>query len=156
MTKCDEIGCPNVKHDPLLERDVCDENWPRPEGCPLNEEESERLEKAETKQESRVAQKLDIVKMLTVFTGHVREETFEALRLDGIANEIGLAVYGKDTCDNEACYGLYIYLDKQAVENTNIPEDLKPLIKLAQDNGCEVLCLDSDGMELDGYMVFDW
>ena len=94
--------------------------------------------------------------MLTVSTAHVSEKTFEALKLDGATNEIGLAVYGKSTCDNEVNYGLYIYLDRQAVDNANIPDDLKPLIRLAQDNGCEVLCLDSDGMELDDYEIFDW
>lgn len=149
MTKCNEIGCPNVRYDSLLERDVCDDKWPRPKGCPLDNEDT-------APQESKVVQKLDITKMLTVSTAHVSEKTFEALKLDGATNEIGLAVYGKSTCDNEVNYGLYIYLDRQAVDNANIPDDLKPLIRLAQDNGCEVLCLDSDGMELDDYEIFDW
>ena len=52
MTKCNEIGCPNVRYDSLLERDVCDDKWPRPKGCPLDNEDT-------VPQESKVVQKLD-------------------------------------------------------------------------------------------------
>lgn len=148
MTKCEEIGCFNVRHDPELDQGICDGNWPRPDGYPLDEDDMARVRK------NRFIQKLDIVKMLTVSTCHVTKKTFDALYQDGITNKIGLPVYGKSTCDNKINYGLYVYLDN--AEKANIPEDLAPLIKLAQDNGCAILCLDSDGMVLDDTEIFDW
>lgn len=41
MTKCEELGCANIRYDNILGRDVCDEKWPRPEDCPLNQEETQ-------------------------------------------------------------------------------------------------------------------
>lgn len=39
MTKCDELGCPNIRWEHTLQRDVCDQRYPEPEGCPLIEEQ---------------------------------------------------------------------------------------------------------------------
>ena len=37
-TKCEELGCLNIRYDNILGRDVCDVKYDRPEGCPLDEE----------------------------------------------------------------------------------------------------------------------
>lgn len=49
MTFCEDIGCLNLKWNSQLERHVCDESYPRPDGCPLIEEEAGRI-----KQRSKV------------------------------------------------------------------------------------------------------
>lgn len=100
-------------------------------------------------------QVLEITKMLTVSTGHVTEETFHALEQDGVTNKIMLPVYSKATPDGDDSFGLYIYITDDCLDWDNIPEDLKPLIKLAQEQGCGVLCLDSDGQELEGYELYE-
>lgn len=41
MTVCEEIGCPNLRYEHTLERDVCDQKFPEPKGCPLMEERTE-------------------------------------------------------------------------------------------------------------------
>lgn len=98
---------------------------------------------------------LDIAKMLTVSSAHVKEETCELLALDGIRNEIMLPVYIKSTADNGEDYGLYIYIVPECLYWEKIPEDLAPLIKLAMDNDCSILCLDYDGPEIEGYKRYD-
>lgn len=104
-----------------------------------------------------VEQPLDIIKMITVSSGHVSEETFEALAMDGIRNKYGLPIYSKSAPGNSEGYGLFIYLTSGCIdEETEIPEELKSLVKLAQDNGCEVLCLDCDGPEIEGIPTYDW
>lgn len=99
---------------------------------------------------------LEISKMLTISTAHVTKDTFEALLLDGIRNEIMLPVYAKITPDNEQNFGLFIYVEPTCVEQGQIPEDLMQLIKLAQENDCSILCLDGDGPEVEGYQTYDW
>lgn len=42
MTFCEEVGCMNIRYDHTLERDVCDQRYPEPDGCPLIEERKER------------------------------------------------------------------------------------------------------------------
>lgn len=98
---------------------------------------------------------LDIVKMLTVSVDHVKRETCELLALDGIRNEIMLPVYIKSTANNGENYGLYIELIPDCIRNGKIPEDLVPLIKLATDNDCKVLCLDADGPEIEGFQIYN-
>ena len=109
-----------------------------------------------TKLENNVKQKLNITKVLTVFTGHVTQETFETLMLDGVTNDLGLAVYTKAAPNQGGNYGLYIYLDPSVDDYESLPEDLVSLINLAIENDCMILCLDSDGMELEGFPIFEW
>lgn len=52
MTVCEEIVCSNLRYDNMLERDVCDERYPRPKECPLIEEERERYDKRKSKHPS--------------------------------------------------------------------------------------------------------
>lgn len=100
--------------------------------------------------------KLDISKMLTVSSAHVSEETFEALSIDELLNEIMLPIYTKNTPDNGSNFGLYIYLDQTCLAQGKIPNDLKPLIELALKNKCDVICLDSDGPELENLPLYNW
>lgn len=100
--------------------------------------------------------KLEITKMLTVSTAHVLQDTFEALSLDAVRNDILLPVYNKMTADNGGSFGVYVYLDSDLIDWKRIPKDLAPLIRLAQENNCGVICLDSDGPILDGLSVYNW
>lgn len=102
------------------------------------------------------SKELEISKVLTVSSGHVTENTFEALSLDGLVNEIMLPVYSKSAPGNGEGFGLYVYIEPKCLEQGKIPEDLMPLIRLAQENDCSILCLDCDGPELEGYPVYDW
>lgn len=103
----------------------------------------------------RDGQKLEITKMLTVSTAHVSKELFENLVLDDACRHICLPVY-KKTVPGFGSVGVYIYIDPGAFEDREVPYGLLPLVKLAQGNGCSVLCLDSDGPVVEGYPVFDW
>lgn len=98
---------------------------------------------------------LEISKMLTVSTTHVTEATYKALLLDNMRNEIMLPIYVKCAGYGQS-FGLYIYLEPTCIEQGKIPEDLMPLVKLAQENNCNILCLDGDGPELDGYQTYEW
>lgn len=96
----------------------------------------------------------EIVGMLTVSTSHVSQETYRKLEQDGTRNEIGLPVYAKSAPEDGDCYGLYVYLEN--ISWDTVPSDLGHLIKLAQQNGCGILCLDSEGPELENMPKFDW
>lgn len=100
-------------------------------------------------------QELEITKMLTVSTAHVSKELFEYLVSDNICHHICLPVYKKIMLGIGGV-GVYIHIDPGTFEDGEVPYGLLPLIKLAQKNGCGVLCLDSDGPVLEGYPIFDW
>ena len=99
---------------------------------------------------------MEISKMLTVTTGHITEETADLLNCD----ELHIITYDKDG------YGWFIFLDAYDInhyynsddidDDYYVPEELLKLMKFASDNGCEWLCLDCDGDELDGFETFDW
>lgn len=99
---------------------------------------------------------LPISRMLTVSTSHVTQDTFEAMSLDGIRNEIMLPIYGKTTPDNGASFGLFVYLEVGLIKWDRIPKDLVPVLKLCLKSNCDVLCLDSDGMELEELPTYEW
>ena len=98
---------------------------------------------------------LEITRMLTVSTAHVTQDTFERLALDGVRNEIGLPVYTKTSVGDDENYGLYIHISPD-INLEVIPEDLMSVINLALDNGFDMLCLDSDGPQLENLSVFAW
>ncbi len=97
---------------------------------------------------------LEITKTLTVSTGHVTKDTFKRLLNDGMLNEIGLPVYKKAT-DGDM-FGLFVYIEPNCLDYNKIPEDLAVLVKLAQDEGCGILCLDNDGPELENITTYEW
>lgn len=110
-----------------------------------------------TVKENILRQGLEISHMLTVSISHISQETAEDMMLDGIANRFKIPVYTKNAPnDNGQGYGFYVYLDGQCLKNGDFTEDLARVIGLALDNGCNVLCLDSDGHEIQGLPVYEW
>lgn len=100
---------------------------------------------------------LEISHMATVSISHIRQSTAEEMMLDGVTNKFMVPIYTKSVPnDNDPGYGFYVYLDSACLENGDFPEDLTAVIELALDNGCDVLCLDSDGPEIDGLTVYEW
>lgn len=99
---------------------------------------------------------LEISKILTVCTGHVSEETYDKLLIDGEKNEIMCPVYTKAAPNGGEDFGLYIYLNPDCVKEGHIPDDLMQLITLAQENDCDILCLDCDGPEVEGLTIYEW
>lgn len=99
---------------------------------------------------------LPISRMLTISTGHVTFDTFEALSLDGIRNEIKLPVYSKTAPGNGENYGLLIYIEPGLIDWDSIPKDLVPVLKFSMQNSCGILCLDSDGGEIEELPLYEW
>ena len=99
---------------------------------------------------------MEISKMLTISTAHVSEKTADLLE----NNKLKVVVYNKED------FGWFIHLDEDNLTNyydSNdtesyfyVPEELLKLMKFAQDLGCDWLCLDCDGEELEYFDTFDW
>lgn len=53
MTPCEKLCCDNLRYDNMLERDVCDQRFPEPEGCPLIEEQRRKVAEEKKKQEQQ-------------------------------------------------------------------------------------------------------
>ena len=95
---------------------------------------------------------MEICKMLTLSTAHIKEETAEVIykRSAPWAN-YDLAIYDKDE------FGWWINLsDVEMAELRDVPSDLVECIKLALGNGCAWLCLDSDGPVEDCLPIYEW
>lgn len=93
---------------------------------------------------------LEISKVLTMSTAHISETTRNLLDAEPEANNMGLCVYEKST------YGWFIYVGKNNIEHAmNIPSDLQACIDLAQQNECDILCLDCDAETVDGLPEYD-
>lgn len=91
---------------------------------------------------------MEISKMLTISTAHITEITAELLD-DGVKD---LAIYKK------ADYGWFIFIpssDVIASLHIVLP-DLIDLLAFAKDLGCEWLCLDRDGEELNYFRTYNW
>lgn len=106
----------------------------------------------------QVTVKPEVSKILTVSTAHVTQETYERLMTDEGQSETGLSTYVKRDPGSGMDYGLYVYLtqDESSDQISEIPDDLLPLIRLAESLGCEIICLDADGPKITGYSVFSW
>lgn len=102
------------------------------------------------------SENLPVSRLLTISTSHVTHDTFEAMSLDGVKNEIMLPIYSKTAPGNGEDYGLFVYLEPGLINWKKIPEDLAPVLKFCLKNNCDVLCLDSDGMELEELPVYEW
>lgn len=88
--------------------------------------------------------KLDIAKILTLSTAHIKPETTTMLDNEPNTDNLGLSVYDK------AGYGWFIYIDSVIDDTFNhLPEDLKACIAFAKEQECEWLCLDADGEEIE-------
>lgn len=88
--------------------------------------------------------KLDIAKILTLSTAHIKPETATMLDNEPNTDSLGLSVYAK------ARYGWFIYVDSVSDDALDhLPKDLKACIAFAKEQKCEWLCLDGDGEEIE-------
>lgn len=81
---------------------------------------------------------LTIQKVLTLYTGHLTESTFEKLQSDAMA----------DTNDNLPVLSAYCYTYGFLAHiigepNDETPDDLKQCLKLAKDNDCSIILFDN-------------
>ena len=96
---------------------------------------------------------LEISKMLTLGTMHIRPETGDMLDREAEDNALGLSVYPK-TGSGER-FGWFIYLPR-TLRTDGLPKDLLRCMALAMDLDCAVLCLDADGPEQPYLETYDW
>ena len=90
---------------------------------------------------------MEISKMLTISTAHVKEHTLMLLACEPTSNRFPfIGVYPKSG------YGYFVYIDKDAFaqvrEHDDVPHDLAAVIDFTIEAGCDILCLDCDGGEL--------
>lgn len=91
----------------------------------------------------------DIVKMITIYLGHITANTNRKLIIEPYANTMSnLSVFDKSD------YGYFIAFGNEDEpdwidDDDTIPEDLKACIRFAMENDCNWLCLDCDGMDVD-------
>lgn len=106
---------------------------------------------------------LPIDKMLTISTAHVSQETAKLLDQEPEDNRMALTVYEKGAPGES--FGWFIYLDphyqgsgfsEQLAAHGRIPEDLAGCLRLANDAGCGILCLDQDGAVLPYLKTYEW
>lgn len=94
---------------------------------------------------------LEITKMITVSTVHLRKETCDDLDNDNVP----ITYYKK----GEYGYFIHIWVDElgNVIESLKMQhEDLAKLICFAYSLGCEWLCIDCDGPEVDGLDKYGW
>ncbi len=96
---------------------------------------------------------MEIQKILTISTCHIKESTAKALDSE---DTLGLCVYNKSN------YGWFITgiqnIDTSYpyLESELLPNDLAAIINFAKDIGVDVLCLDRDGETLSYLPVYNW
>lgn len=92
--------------------------------------------------------------MLTLSTAHICPDTAELLDAEALdSNHLQyLPVYSKDE------YGWFIYLSSyHLADKPQVPEDLRACIEYAQNLGCEILCLDRDGEQVEDRLpIYNW
>lgn len=89
---------------------------------------------------------LEIEKILTLSTAHIRESTAEA-----IDNErLPIIFFPKGE------YGWFIYIGYSIFMSDQVPPDLFACMNLARQNGCVWLCLDRDGPLIDKNPKYEW
>lgn len=95
---------------------------------------------------------MEVCKMLTLSTSHIKESTAEVLHAHSEPwSDYDLAIYDKDN------FGWWINLvDVEYAELKNIPPDLVDCIRIAKQNGCDWLCLDCNGPVEDCLPTYEW
>ena len=97
---------------------------------------------------------VEIEKMITMSTAHITIDTNNMLiRASNPSCTYGLTVYLKDD------YGFFVFVPDEEqfyTEGPNIPEDLKQCLMTAKKHDCRWLCLDADGSEVEGLVVYEW
>lgn len=91
---------------------------------------------------------LEKTQLLTVSTAHLTFETLE--NLERTCQETG-----ELTCYPKSHYGYFIYLNGEP-SYLEIPNDLKVMLKLAFDEGCNIICFDCDGELVDGFKNYHY
>lgn len=98
---------------------------------------------------------LEITRILTISTAHIKPETAELLKTEAETNRLGLCIYNKHE------FGWFIYLDpcSRRAMNTKILEtmtDLTDCFNLAAEFDCEILCLDRDAQVTTHLPVYEY
>lgn len=96
---------------------------------------------------------MEISKMLTISTAHITEETNKIL--ENPHNTLPLVTYNKDG------YGWFVYIpEKDFAHDVKIikklPDDLAILFMFARCHEINIICLDSDGDEINNLPVYNW
>lgn len=94
-------------------------------------------------------------RMMTLGTNHINKDTAAMLDDEPEQNNMGLSVYTKSTADGET-FGWFIYIPEDLTKHPGIPDDLRRCLAIAQNHGCGVLCLDTDGPENPALKSYDW
>lgn len=90
---------------------------------------------------------MNISKMLTLSTAHLKPETRDFLIFESIKAYYGLSVYSNE-------YGFFVYVDTDN-DSKNIPCDLSDCLQLAKENDCEWIKFDRDEILLDKLPVYE-
>ena len=100
---------------------------------------------------------LEISKILTISTAHIKQETGELLHNNNEANCKLPVYYKKDE------YGCFVFCNKDYMKDAiqdqsyeEIPQDLWRCMVLARIFDCDYLCLDCDGTIVDGLQTYEW
>lgn len=98
----------------------------------------------------------EITKMMTISTTHINQKSNEFLddRCDEI--EEGFIPYVPLTVLEKHGYGWIIYIDKEEIDDKQIPTDIKDCMYYALDHDCDILCLDCDGPIVDDLPKYKW
>ena len=94
---------------------------------------------------------LEISKMLTLSTAHIKEETAELFNAFEIPFDI--CIYDKESGLDH--YGWFL-TEWDLSQKANIPLDLLACFRLAERNGCDWLCLDCDGQITELLPTYEW
>lgn len=104
-----------------------------------------------------IAKGVEISHMITVSMSHITEQTKDEMMCDGINNKLMVPIYAKTVPnDNDPGFGFYVYLNNQCLREGDFPEDLVNVIDFALRNGCDILCLDCDGPEIEELPIYEW
>lgn len=90
---------------------------------------------------------MNISKLLTLSTAHLKPVTMDFLVLESIKGYYGLSVYTNE-------YGFFVYVDAEE-EPKNIPCDLSDCLQLAKENDCEWIKFDRDEVPIDNLKVYE-
>lgn len=99
---------------------------------------------------------LEISKMLTISTNHIKQETGEFL-YENYNNSKPPICYNHDE------FGFFVFCNRDYMKSllkeqtyTEIPHDLLLCMVLARTFDCDWLCLDGDGPIVKGLQTYEW
>lgn len=98
---------------------------------------------------------MEITKMLTIFNGHVTDETWQMLAKEAGAEcgiVLPMTVFAKGEYGFFVCCASMGDMDDEVEKE--IPDDLLACMNLAHENGCTWLCLDDDGLTVPGLTLY--